>query len=119
MLARHMPEWNLIDGRAVIELKPRSIDKGRACARLLQHAPFYDRRPVYLGDDTTDLDAFMAVQHLGGHTVSVGPRIAGRAHLALGSPRGARDWLGHLEHALRVSNDAVASFLTTPFPNAG
>ena len=50
------PRW----GRLVLELRPPlDVDKGTAVRRLLDEAGL--RRALYAGDDTTDLDAFAAL----------------------------------------------------------
>ena len=54
--------------------------------------PFAGRRPVMLGDDTTDEDAIAAALALGGLGVKVGPgATAARLHAA--DPRQVRAWL--------------------------
>lgn len=60
------PIW----GKDVVELRPRGVSKGTAVREI--SARFPDRRPVYLGDDVTDEDAFRALGP-GGITVKVGP----------------------------------------------
>jgi trehalose 6-phosphate phosphatase len=59
-------------GKMVIELMPRSAGKGQAIARFLEDAPFRGRRPVFIGDDTTDEDGFAVVNRLGGVSIHVG-----------------------------------------------
>jgi len=110
-LDRFAPGWNLIDGHQVFELKPAAIDKGSACRALLGEPAFRGRFPVYLGDDTTDVDAFVAVTALGGRSIAVGPRVAGRAQLALPTPADARAWLARLRTALRRDPAAVQAML--------
>jgi trehalose 6-phosphate phosphatase len=57
-------------GRKVLELRPPvEADKGTAVTTLLEEANL--RRALYAGDDTTDLDAFRALDEL-----EVGVRIA-------------------------------------------
>jgi trehalose 6-phosphate phosphatase len=54
-----VPRW----GRKVLELRPPvKADKGTAVRRLLQDREL--RRALYAGDDTTDLDAFAALDGL-------------------------------------------------------
>jgi trehalose 6-phosphate phosphatase len=61
-----------IDGNRVIELVPRQIGKGGAIATLVAEPPFRGRTPVFVGDDATDEDGFVAVDALGGVSVKVG-----------------------------------------------
>ncbi len=62
----------IIKGNCVRELQPQGVDKGTALARFMQNSPFKGRRPVYLGDDTTDEDAFAWVNAKGGLSIKVG-----------------------------------------------
>ncbi|HEY6578193.1 MAG TPA: trehalose-phosphatase [Rhizomicrobium sp.] len=85
----------LLHGKRVIEVKPRSFDKGEAIRELMRGAPFAGRRPVYLGDDTTDEDAFAVVREMEGVGISVGRRMAD-AQRMLPNPRTARQWLASI-----------------------
>lgn len=59
-------------GKMVIELKPRSANKGLALKSIMTQAPFEGRLPIMVGDDTTDEDAMKAAQELGGLGIKVG-----------------------------------------------
>jgi len=63
----------LITGKMVVEFQPRGADKGRAIAAFLAEPPFLGRRPVFVGDDTTDEDGFAEIRRRGGIAVRVGP----------------------------------------------
>ncbi len=69
----------LITGKMVIEFQPRTADKGRAIAAFLAEPPFCGRRPVFVGDDTTDEDGFAEIRRRGGIAVRVGPFEAATA----------------------------------------
>jgi trehalose 6-phosphate phosphatase len=62
----------LITGKMVVEFQPRRADKGRAIAAFLAELPFLGRRPVFVGDDTTDEDGFAEIRRRGGVAVRVG-----------------------------------------------
>jgi trehalose 6-phosphate phosphatase len=79
-------------GKMVVEVKPSSAHKGTALRHLMQAPPFRGRRPVMLGDDTTDEDAIAAAQALGGVGVKVGPGPS-TARLRTTSPASVRAWL--------------------------
>ncbi|MFB6248656.1 MAG: trehalose-phosphatase [Salinibacter sp.] len=65
-----MPEMlDAIWGKKVVELRPEGLTKGTAVRRVAAEHP--DRTPVYLGDDTTDEDAFDALQALDRPAVTV------------------------------------------------
>jgi trehalose 6-phosphate phosphatase len=89
------PEFVVLHGKAIIEIKSAQFDKGNALATLLTVAPFAGRRPIFFGDDTTDQDAFDALPKFGGIGVSVGRRMAG-AEFMLPSPRAVRTWVANL-----------------------
>jgi trehalose 6-phosphate phosphatase len=57
----------------------------------MQEPPFSGRRPVYVGDDLTDLDGFRAVETLGGVWIAVGDRVEGQYRLD--DPAAVRQWL--------------------------
>jgi len=64
--------FDVIDGRKVVEARPRGADKGVALRELARVEPFAGRTPVCVGDDRTDEDGFLAAQELGGFAVKVG-----------------------------------------------
>ena len=52
------PGFEVLAGKAVHELRPAGVDKGRAVTWIADRSP--TRRPLVLGDDVTDEDAFRA-----------------------------------------------------------
>ncbi|MCA8901634.1 MAG: trehalose-phosphatase [Hyphomonas sp.] len=84
--------YSLQAGKYLFEAKPGGANKGAALARMMDRAPFAGRRPVMIGDDTTDEDAFAAANALGGLTIKVGD---GRTQAAcrLGSVGDVHDYL--------------------------
>ncbi|HEY6985614.1 MAG TPA: trehalose-phosphatase [Rhodanobacteraceae bacterium] len=89
-------EFELLQGKFVIELKLRHADKGRALARLMHLAPFAERVPWMIGDDVTDEDAFTEANALDGTSILVGTRRPTAARHALASPAAARNWMATL-----------------------
>lgn len=79
-------------GKMVVEVKPAAAHKGSALARLMARPPFAGRRPIMLGDDTTDEDAIATAQTLGGLGVRVGPGPSA-ARLRAPDPAAVRAWL--------------------------
>ena len=71
-------DYSLQHGKMVYEAKPSAANKGACLTDAMSSAPFNGRRPVMIGDDTTDEDAFSAAQSLGGLAVKVGegPSVA-------------------------------------------
>jgi len=92
--ARLAPEYHVLDGNRVLELKPTAATKADAVRAFLDEPPFAGRRPIYVGDDVTDLDGFAAVERLGGVSVAVGDRV--NAQLRVASPRDVRALLADL-----------------------
>ena len=64
--------YSVQHGKMVLEAKPKSANKGVALQKAMMEAPFAGRRPVMIGDDTTDEDAFSAALALGGLAIKVG-----------------------------------------------
>jgi trehalose 6-phosphate phosphatase len=86
------PDFEVLIGHAVAEARPRGANKGTAVRALSNHPPFKGRRPVFVGDDTTDEDGFRAAAEAGGHGVKVGPG-ATSARFRIATVAGVRDWL--------------------------
>lgn len=92
--ARLAPDYHLLEGKRVFELKPAFATKADAVQAFMREAPFAGRRPIYVGDDITDLDGFAAVERVGGLSVAVGDRV--QAQLRVASPRDVRALLADL-----------------------
>jgi trehalose 6-phosphate phosphatase len=86
---------HILHGKAVIEARPRGIDKGSAVVKLARQKPFKGRAILFGGDDTTDLDVFRILPQLGGRGFSVGKRFPGAEHV-FETPRAVRQWLGRV-----------------------
>lgn len=94
LLADRVPPGYLVaEGKQVVEVRPAGADKGLAVGRLIER--FNLRGLVYLGDDLTDLEAFLAVGRWRaggglGLTIAVAgpetpPEVAAAADKTLGS----------------------------------
>jgi trehalose 6-phosphate phosphatase len=88
------PDYHLFEGKQVFELKPAAATKADAVRAFMNEAPFAGRRPIYVGDDVTDLDGFAAVERVGGLSVAVGDRV--QAQVRVASPRDVRALLADL-----------------------
>ncbi|MEH6409453.1 MAG: trehalose-phosphatase [Hyphomonas sp.] len=74
--------YSLQHGKMVYEAKPTAANKGACLLKAIQGEPFAGRRPVMIGDDTTDEDAFLAAQSAGGIAVKIGDgKTAARHHM--------------------------------------
>lgn len=81
-----------LPGKAVIEVKRLSFNKGTGVRELMAHAPFMGRRPVFVGDDITDEAVFAVLPEFGGIGLSVGRRIPGLAGF-FSKPEEVRQWI--------------------------
>jgi trehalose 6-phosphate phosphatase len=82
----------ILPGKSVVEVKPVGFHKGAAIRQLMQHAPFTGRRPIFIGDDTTDESAFAVMPEFHGLGFSVGRKVHGTAH-CFAAPSDVRRWL--------------------------
>ena len=86
------PQFELLHGKFVFEVKPAGVNKGTAINAFLDEAPFQGRMPVFAGDDTTDETGFAVVQPRGGVAIKVGSGPSLALH-RLESPRAVYEWL--------------------------
>lgn len=82
------------------EVRPRGADKGTAAQAIMRGADFAGRVPLFVGDDTTDLDAIRAVRAMGG----IGLLVAD----AFGSPAGVRAWLARVRSHIDTTTQGGA-----------
>jgi trehalose 6-phosphate phosphatase len=87
-------DYHVLEGNRVFEVKPRAATKADAIRAFLAEPPFAGRRPMFIGDDITDLDGFAAVERAGGISVAVGDRVQAQSRVA--SPRDVRALLADL-----------------------
>ena len=92
-------DFVLLEGKMVIEIRPNGADKGTAVEKFLANPPFTGRRPIFIGDDITDEDAFRVVNRLKGYSIKVGPKDPDSAALyELEDVNAVRDWLEPIVH---------------------
>jgi trehalose 6-phosphate phosphatase len=89
-----VPEFALLDGHAVIEIKPAVHTKDSAVVAFMEEAPFKGRMPIFIGDDQTDYGGFAAVRRFDGLAIAVGPRV--KSEWWLQGPVAVRRWLEQL-----------------------
>jgi len=93
--------FELLTGKAVLEIKFAGFNKGTAVRDLMTYPPFAGRAPIFIGDDRTDEDAFAVVPDFNGQAMSVGRRFPGVAdHFQ--SPSEVRHWLERLSETAVV-----------------
>jgi trehalose 6-phosphate phosphatase len=86
-----VPRFALLDGHAVIEVKPAAHTKDSAVTEFMEEVPFRGRQPIFIGDDQTDYGGFAAVRRFDGLAIAVGSRV--KAEWWLPGPAAVRQWL--------------------------
>ena len=84
-----------LPGKLVLEIKPAGVNKANAVCELMNCAPFTDRKPIFIGDDTTDEPVFGAIGQFGGLGFSVG-RVVPDANGHFERPESVRAWLARI-----------------------
>ena len=85
----------ILPGKLVVEIKAAGINKATAVCELMEYAPFADRNPIFIGDDTTDEPVFGIISQFGGLGFSVG-RIAPNVNGHFARPESVRAWLARI-----------------------
>lgn len=98
--------FEILPGKFVMEVKPRGFDKGSGLREMMGYAPFAGRRPIFIGDDTTDRAAFAALPDFDGIGYSVGGIVPGATHNFDG-PRDVRHWLDRLSKVARRKTEVT------------
>lgn len=88
------PEFEVLEGNCVLEIKPSTHNKATAIEAFMQESPFSGRMPIYIGDDRTDFDGFGAVRRHDGIDIGVGEAVPARWRLD--NPAAVRSWLCQL-----------------------
>jgi trehalose 6-phosphate phosphatase len=92
----------VLPGKSVLEIKKIGFNKGTAIRYLMAHPPFAGRRPIFVGDDTTDDAAFAVVPEFGGIGISVGRMVPG-VNTRFEAPRDVRRWLERIAENGRMA----------------
>lgn len=88
-------------GKMLFELRPGNGGKGSAVQRLLAGTELEGGRPIFIGDDITDEDGFIAAARHQGSGILVGPPRVTAAQFRLDSVAAVRRWLSECEEQLR------------------
>lgn len=86
----------LLEGKMVLELRPRGRSKSMAIADFMRERPFLGRKPAFIGDDVTDEPGFEFVNGIGGLSVQVGGDGPSRATHRLPDVSAVHAWLESL-----------------------
>lgn len=71
LVVKH-PQYLLLFGKSVVEIRFSLSNKGSAIASLMQSPPFLSKTPLFIGDDVTDEDGFRIVNQHHGISIKVG-----------------------------------------------
>jgi len=82
------PWFRLLPAREAVEIGMRAASKGDAVERLMAHAPFHGRKPIFVGDDFTDEAGMSMARRFGGMGLRVAEAFGG-------DPAQVRAWLTH------------------------
>jgi trehalose 6-phosphate phosphatase len=88
----------LLPGKLVVEIKQTGFTKATAVRELMTYPPFSRRRPIFIGDDVTDLGVFDILPDFDGIGISVGRKVAG-VMSCFERPADVRRWLETISHS--------------------
>jgi trehalose 6-phosphate phosphatase len=88
-------ELELTDTLCAYELKPSGVNKGEAVRRFLERPPFVGRRPMFVGDDSSDEFGFRSAADRRGYAFAVGAARPEVDHV-FADPATVRLWLERL-----------------------
>src|SRR6266545_4706176 len=83
----------LLPGKLVLEVKQTGVTKATAVRELMTYSPFAQRRPIFIGDDVTDLGVFGILPDFDGIGIIVGRRDVPTANAYFERPADVRRWL--------------------------
>ena len=81
------PDYALLTGKYVLELRLASFNKASAIAQLMRSPPFKGKQPIMVGDDVTDEAAFAWVNQHSGLSLHIGTLGSTCAHYTLPNPK--------------------------------
>jgi trehalose 6-phosphate phosphatase len=88
----------LLPGKLMVEIKQTGFTKATAVRELMTCSPFADRRPIFIGDDVTDLGVFDILPDYDGIGISVGCKVPG-VKSCFDRPTDVRRWLEEISHS--------------------
>jgi trehalose 6-phosphate phosphatase len=107
MAAALGPTYRLQLGKAVAEVLPARATKGGIIRHFLSEGPYRGRRPIFIGDDLTDEQAFEVVDGIGGISVRVGAGPT-RARYRVDAPSALRQVLARWAALPRIDFAGLA-----------
>lgn len=102
-LIKGQSEIGILMGKNVVEIKPKSINKGIAIKYVLENKIDKYEAAIFIGDDTTDIPALEYISSMGGITGFVGNKNI-PANMHFSTPAQCRLWLSDLaEQKIQLS----------------
>lgn len=98
-------DYEVLDGKMVVEVKPAACDKGKAIETFLAAPEFAGRTPIFAGDDRTDEHGFETVNRLGGISIRVGGARPTAAQHRIETVDAFRKWLDTVADGLDSKDD--------------
>ena len=98
------PSLELLPGKLVVEVKRSGTTKATAVRELMSYPPFCGRRPIFIGDDVTDLGVFEVLPDFDGTSIGVGAAVSG-TDFWFETPSAVRHWL---ERMSRIESFAAS-----------
>jgi trehalose 6-phosphate phosphatase len=92
------PSIELLPGKFVVEIKQAGFSKATAVRELMTYSPFAERRPIFIGDDVTDLGVFEVLPDFDGIGISVGRKVPG-VDSCFERPTDVRHWLEQISRS--------------------
>jgi trehalose 6-phosphate phosphatase len=99
----------LLPGKLVLEIKQTGVTKATAVRELMTYPPFLGRRPLFIGDDVTDLAVFELMPEYDGISISVGRKVPGVA-TCMDRPADVRRWLDRLSRQGAFAANGAQNF---------
>lgn len=90
-----LPDLYVIEGHMIFEIRQRGVSKALALELFAAEQAFRGRLPVFVGDDATDEDGFLAAASAGGFGVKVGPGSTAAAY-RLADVSAVHAWLAQI-----------------------
>ncbi|HMA50485.1 MAG TPA: trehalose-phosphatase [Magnetospirillaceae bacterium] len=88
-----LENYRIIAGHAGLEMVPIGVAKAAAIETFMSMAPFKGRRPVFIGDDTSDESGFEQVNKTGGVSIRVKPEGPTAARETLPNVAAVHEWI--------------------------
>ena len=97
----------ILPGKLVFEIKMTGINKAGAVRELMKYPPFKGRKPIFIGDDTTDEPVFPIFSQFGGLGFSVG-RVVADVNGHFEKPELVRAWLSRIANKSQDQSQGAA-----------